>query len=162
MATFGHDADVPVMLGEFGFQPNEAAGPAWLNEVAEGLDALRMSATLWEYSINEPLWNYENFSLLDAQANPQPMLDVWVRPWLRAVAGDEPSFFWDPAAQQGGANWTAGEGVTEIVLPRRLFGDGPSDVMISGEGACFTLDMDRGELRVRADAGASVEVSFTR
>jgi endoglycosylceramidase len=162
MAAFGQDADVPVMLGEFGFQPNESAGPDWLNEVAEGLDTLRMSATLWEYSINDPLWNYENFSLLDAQANPQPMLDVWVRPWLRAVAGEDPSFAWDPDVQQGSASWIASEGVTEIILPRRSFGEGPSDVTITGEGACFTLDMDRGELRVRADPGATVEVAFTR
>lgn len=162
MASFGRDNDVPVMLGEFGFQPNEAAGPDWLNDVADGLDTLRMSATLWEYSFNEPLWNYENFSVLDAQGDPQPMLDVWVRPWLRAVAGEEPSFLWNPSAQQGAATWTASEGVTEIVLPPRLFGTGPSDVTIMGEGACFTVDMARGELRVRADAGASVGVTFTR
>jgi endoglycosylceramidase len=161
MAAFGHDTDVPVMLGEFGFQPHEVEGPAWLNDVADGLDALRMSSTLWEYSINDPLWNYENFSVLDARANPQPMLDVWVRPWLRAVAGDEPTFSWNADAQQGAASWTAGEGVTEIVLPPRLFGSGPSDVTIMGEGACFTVDMDRGELRVVADPGASVSISFT-
>lgn len=162
IASFGRDADVPVLLGEFGFQPHELAGPEWLNEVATGIDALRMSATIWEYSFNDPLWNFENFSLVDAQGNPQPMLDAWVRPWLRAVAGEQPSFEWTASTQQGSASWTASEGVTELVLPPRLFGAGPSEVTISGEGACFTLDMDRGELRVEADPGASVTLTFRK
>ncbi|MFV8752379.1 cellulase family glycosylhydrolase [Nannocystaceae bacterium ST9] len=162
MAAFGRDADVPVLLGEFGFQPHETAGPVWLAEVAEGLDTQRMSATLWEYSFNDPLWNFENFSLLDAQGDPQPVLDAWVRPWLRAVAGDDPSFAWDLDAQQGSASWTASAGVTEIVLPPLLFGQSPSEVTIAGEGACFTIDMDRGELRVQANPGANVEVAFSR
>ncbi len=162
MASFGRDNDVPVMLGEFGFQPNEAAGPSWLSDLADGLDTQRMSATLWEYSLNDPLWNYENFSVIDAQTNPQPMLDAWVRPWLRAVAGEQPSFFWTAGSGQGGASWLASEGVTEVVLPPRSFGAGPSEVTLTGEGACFTLDMARGELRVRANAGASVNLSFSK
>ena len=42
---------------------------------------------MWEYSHNEVLWNYENFSMVDAAGNERIMLDAWVRPWLRAVSG---------------------------------------------------------------------------
>lgn len=160
MAGFGRDNDVPVMLGEFGFQPEEASGPDWLRDLAEGLDAERMSSTFWEYSINDTLWNFEDYSLLDAQGEPQPMLDAWVRPWLRAVAGEDPTFSWNAQAGEGVANWTAGEGVTELVVPPRLFLDN-LDVSITGEGACFTIDMDRGELRVSAPAGTEVGVLFS-
>jgi hypothetical protein len=48
-------------------------------------------------------------------------------------------------------------------MPRRLFGDaGPSSIEISGDGACFTLDMQNSELRVIANAGAMVGVDFVR
>lgn len=163
LAEHGRTTDVHVLLGEFGFQPNEEAGPAWLTDVAAALDAERMSATMWEYSYNEQLWNYENFSMVDAAGNERVMLDAWVRPWLRAVSGQAPKFEWDAAQQVGSASWTAGDGVTQIAMPRRLFGDaGPSSVEITGDGACFTIDMQRSELRVIANAGASVSVSFAR
>lgn len=161
MATFGRDNDVPVLLGEFGHQPEETMGADWLRDLAEGLDAERVSATYWEYSLNETLWNFENFSLVDAQGDPQPMLDTWVRPWLRAVAGEDPLFSWDAAAEEGLASWTASEGVTEIVLPSHIFSPKNLGVSITGEGACFTIDHERGELRVSAPADTDVSVTLS-
>jgi endoglycosylceramidase len=160
-AEHGRSEDIHVLLGEFGFQPSEDAGPAWLTDVAESLDHERISATMWEYSFNEELWNYENFSMVDAAGNERIMLDAWVRPYLRAVSGGEPHFAWDAAQGVGVASWTSDGGISEIVLPRRLFGaDGPSGIDIQGDGACFTLDMARGELRVTAQAGVSVTVDL--
>jgi endoglycosylceramidase len=162
-AEHGRTTDVHVLLGEFGFQPSEEAGPAWLTDVAEALDLERMSATMWEYSYNEPLWNYEDFSMVDAAGNERVMLDAWVRPWLRAVSGEAPQFGWDAALELGNASWTAGDGVTQIAMPRRLFGDaGPSSLEITGDGACFTIDMQRSEVRVIANPGASVSLQFAR
>jgi endoglycosylceramidase len=109
------------------------------------------------------LWNYENFSMVDAAGNERVMLDAWVRPWLRAVSGQSPQFAWDAALELGSASWTAEDGVTQIAMPRRLFGDaGPSSLEITGEGACFTIDMQRSEVRVIANPGASVTVEFAR
>lgn len=160
-AAFGRSADVHVLLGEFGFQPSNLAGPAWVGEIADAVDAERISATMWEYSINEQLWNYENFSMIDAAGNEQVMLESWVRPWLRAVGGSEPQFQWDAEAGTGSASWVSDGELTELVMPRRRFGAaGPSVVEITGDGACFTLDMDRGELRVAAPAGTAVSLSF--
>lgn len=159
-ATFAADNDTHVLLGEFGFEPDDEDGPPWLTAIADGVDTHRISATLWEYSINEVLWNYEDFSVVDADGNERVMLDVWVRPWLRAVAGSESSFTWSAEAGEGSASWTSDGGVTEIVLPPRLFADGPGSVDVSGQDACFTVDMDRGELRVTAAPGAQVELDF--
>lgn len=161
-AEFGRSADVHVLLGEFGFQPEERYGPEWLDKVADALDHERISATMWEYSYNEVLWNYEDFSMVDAAGNERVQLDAWVRPWLRAVAGTEPSFAWDHGAGTGSASFVSDGGVSEVVLPPRLFGAGPSSVEISGEEACFTLDMARGELRVTAPAGVAVDLEFAR
>ncbi|MCA9699156.1 MAG: cellulase family glycosylhydrolase [Myxococcales bacterium] len=158
-ADFGRDSQVPVLLGEFGFQPHEEDGPDWMGLVGLGLDEQRMSATMWEYSVNEALWNYENFSMVDGAGDEQLMLDTWVRPWLRAVAGSEPSFIW--VEDIGTAQWVSDGGVTEIVLPPRLFAEGAGSLDITGEGACFTRDQARGELRVQAPAGATVSVLIT-
>jgi endoglycosylceramidase len=99
--------------------------------------------------------------MVDATGHERIMLDAWVRPWLRAVSGDDPSFEWDPDAGLGRASWQSSGGVSEIVVPRRLFGpSGPGTLEIAGEGACFTLDMDRGQLRVLAPAGVEVSVDF--
>ncbi|PRQ09515.1 glycoside hydrolase family 5 protein [Enhygromyxa salina] len=160
-ADHGRTEDMHVLLGEFGFQPGEQDGPAWLTDVAESLDLERISATMWEYSHNEQLWNYENFSMIDAAGNERIMLDAWVRPWLRAVSGQAPYFEWDAARGVGYSSWNSDGGVTEIVLPRRLFGaDGPSVIEVGGDGACFTLDMARGELRVTGQVGAAVTVDL--
>ena len=159
-ADFGRTEGVHVLLGEFGFQPHEEQGPAWLTDVAESLDLEHISATLWEYSLNDPLWNFENFSVVDAAGNEQVMLDAWVRPWLRAVSGQAPYFEWDAAAGIGYASWVSEGEVSEIILPPRLFGAGPSTLEVGGEGACYTLDMDRGQLRVLAPAGVGVTVDF--
>ncbi|NVB42958.1 cellulase family glycosylhydrolase [Pseudenhygromyxa sp. WMMC2535] len=161
-AAFGRAQDVHVLLGEFGFQPAELAGPQWLTRVAEAIDDQRISATMWEYSVNETLWNHENFSMVDGAGNEQVMLDSWVRPWLRAVSGEDASFAWHAESGVGEASWVSDGGVSEIVLPPRLFPEGPADATITGEGACFTVDPGRGELRVSAPAGVSVGLSFSR
>src|SRR5690606_22271762 len=104
---------------------------------------------------------YENFSMVDAAGNERIMLDAWVRPWLRAVSGQAASFEWDAANGVGQASWISDGGVTEIVVPSRLFGsDGPSVIALGGDQACYTLDMVRGELRVIAPAGVDVTVDF--
>ena len=56
------------------------------------------------------------------------------------------------------ATWTAADGVTELVLPPRLFPTGPKDLQVSEGGA--TWDAARAELRVKAPAGTAVSVSF--
>ncbi len=162
---FSREAGVAALVGEFGYSQGAKGGEDWLVRVVDELDATRVSATLWEYSQSAELWNDEDLSIVDADGAPRPILDVYVRPWLRAVAGTDPSFHWDAAARTATAAWTGDGGVSELVLPAGLFMDGPQDMSlktVSGpDGACLTHDPERGELRVRVPAGARVELAFS-
>jgi endoglycosylceramidase len=163
--AFSREAGVAALIGEFGYAHGAPGGDLWLARVVDELDATRVSATLWEYSRSAELWNEEDLSIVEPDGQARAILDVYVRPWLRAVAGDQASFRWDAAARTASAAWTGDGGVTELVLPPRLFPAGPEDLSlktVSGPtGACLTHDPERGELRVQVPAGARVELRFT-
>jgi len=166
VAAFVREAGVGALIGEFGYAHGAKDGPMWLARVVDELDATRLSATLWEYSRSAELWNHEDLSVVAADGQERAILDVYVRPWLRAVAGAQASFRWDAAAGVATAAWTGDGGVSELVLPPRLFPAGPADLSlttVSGPtGACLTHDPGRGELRVRVPAGARVELRLAR
>jgi endoglycosylceramidase len=153
----------PVLLGEFGVggEPSEA-GADWLDRLMDAVDADRHSATLWEYSVSSELWNGEDLSVVDAAGKERSVLDAYVRPWLRAVAGTGSTFTWDREAGRATAKWTSDGGVTELVVPARLFPEGPQGLEVKGDSACHTFDPERGELRIVAPDGVEVEVTFTK
>lgn len=163
IADYAAAEGLAVLIGEFGYGHGAVGGEEWLDRALDHLDARRLGATLWECSQNEALWNEEDLSVLTPEGAERPALDVFVRPYLRAVAGAESAFAWDGTTAT--ATWTAAEGVTEIALPTRRFAAATLAVeltTLSGpEGACFTLDQAGGELRVQAPAGARVEVRVT-
>ena len=158
--TFSSNEGLHVLLGEFGYGATATGGETWLRKVMEFIDTNRWSSTLWEYSQNEELWNKEDLSVVDKDGKERPILDVYVRPWLRAVAGQGASFSWDGKTGKATAEWTAADGVSEIVAPSRLFPDGPKNVDV--QNGCWTWDKARSELRVKASAGAAVKVAFSR
>lgn len=155
-ATFGADSGVPVLLGEFGFADGAVGGNDWLDLVMNVVDERRMSATLWEYSTSPELWNGEDLSVTNPDGSERGILDGYVRPWVRAVAGQGIDVGWDERADVLEASWTATEGVTEVVVPARRFPAGPESIELQGPGACYTWDDARGELRVMAPAGTAV------
>ena len=164
IVAFSREAGVAALIGEFGYADGAKGGEMWLGRVVDELDATRVSATLWEYSQSAELWNTEDLSIVEPDGTPRAIVDIYVRPWLRAVAGDESSFHWDAAARTATASWTGDGGVTELVLPPRMFINGPEDMSletVSGPaGACLTHDPERGELRVQVPKGARVELRF--
>lgn len=157
-ADFAAAEKIAVLVGEFGIGDGAQGGAAWLQRALDRMDARRMSGTLWECSQSEELWNDEDLSVLAADGTERAALDTFVRPYLRALAGEASEFSWD--GTEAVARWTSAGGVTEIALPTRIFVDGPSDItletLMGPAGACFTVD--EGELRVLAPAGARVEV----
>ncbi|MCX4240964.1 cellulase family glycosylhydrolase [Paraliomyxa miuraensis] len=159
-ATFGADNGVPVLLGEFGYADGAEGGDEWLTIVMDVVDARRMSATLWEYSTSSELWNGEDLSVTDADGTERAILDAYVRPWVRAVAGSSIGVQWDRDQGVLSASWTASEGVTEVVVPARRFPAGPDAIELQGAGACYTWDEERGELRVTAPAGTAVSLTL--
>jgi len=157
-AAFSTSTSMHTLLGEFGYGHGATGGEGWLGKVMTFVDDARWSATLWEYSINETLWNHEDLSVVDADAKERPVLDVYVRPWLRAVAGSTPSFSWDPGAGHAEASWTADGGVSELVVPERLFGGQPKKIEVTD--GCWTWDKARSALLIKGSDGAPVKVSF--
>ena len=160
MASFGAEAGVPVLLGEFGFTTGAVGGNDWLTLVVDALDQRRVSATLWEYSTSAELWNSEDLSVTEADGSERAILDAYVRPWVRALAGQGLSTSWDGAGLVLRASWTAAEGFTEVVVPARIYGEAPGSIALTGDGACYTWDAARGELRVSAPAGTPVSVEL--
>lgn len=163
IADFAAAEGLGVVISEFGIGHGAPGGLEWLRRALDHLDARRLGGTLWECSQNEVAWNYEDLSVLTPEGEERETLDVFVRPYLRALAGSESAFAWD--GTKATATWTAAEGVTEIALPTRRFGAAAIAVeltTLSGpEGACYTLDQAGGELRVQAPPGARVEVVVT-
>ena len=161
-AAFMAAEGVGVLVGEFGISDGAKGGIAWLTTVLDRMDRNRLGGTLWECSQNAELWNEEDLSVLAADGSERAALDAFVRPYLRAVAGEFGEFSWDGSVATG--RWTSDGGVTEIALPTRRFGAGVSVELttLSGpEGTCFTLDAARGELRVQGPTGAEVEVTVS-
>lgn len=163
LADFAAEEGLGVLIGEFGIGDGAPGGLEWLGRALDHMDVRRLSGTLWECSQNESLWNEEDLSVIDANGAERATLGVFVRPYLRAVAGSEGAFAWDGTTAT--ASWTGADGVTEIALPSHRFGTAKLEVALTTvagpEGACFTLDQPGGELRVTAPAGAQVEVRVT-
>ena len=160
LAAFSRDHGVHPLIGEFGYHLDAAGGEAWLTKMVDALDQHRVSGTLWEYSQNEELWNGEDLSLVDASGVERPIVDVYVRPWLRALAGRDATFTWDPATRSAAATWTGDGGISELALPPRLFTAAPS-VTLTGPGACYTVDRERGTLLVQAPEGTAIALTLT-
>jgi endoglycosylceramidase len=149
----------PILLGEFGVGHTSTGGEPWFDRVMDLIDQHRIHATVWEYSINEELWNGEDLSVVAPDGTERDMLDLYVRPYMAAVSGKFESFTWNRCEGVATCRWTAGSGVTEIALPRRRFPHGPTDLKVSGGRPDY--DAKSGQLGVTASPGARVEVSFS-
>ena len=145
----GEEWQVPVLMGEFGIQAaHDDAGP-YIADHFDALDDLQLHSTFWEYSRSQDLWNFEDFSLVEADGTERAvMLDAMVRPWPRAIAGED--------AQWGGGTMTytawAG-GITELVVPQRM-----EAVEVEVEGAC--VDTRPGVVYLYSEQGGPVTVQW--
>ncbi|MCA9714088.1 MAG: cellulase family glycosylhydrolase [Myxococcales bacterium] len=162
IAAFAAAERIPALLGEFGVADGAVGGAEWLAEAMAAIDEHALSSTLWEYSVAAEQWNEEDLSVVTGSGAERAVLDTFVRPWLRAVAGTRARFSWDPVQGVAEAAWTAADGITEIVLPSRRFTLSSSEaaprIELTGDGACYTLDANHGALLVAAPAGVEVEV----
>ena len=160
-ADQGVEWDVPVLLGEFGINGTHPERVQYLEDNYSAFDALGMHATLWEYSDAVELWNEEDLSVVDADGNERTdMLDVAVRPVLRAVDGAVTTHSWNPKRDHFRLDYVANEGgVTEIVLPTWRYGEDLESLRFGAEGACISLDGR--VLRVLAEAD-EVAISVER
>jgi endoglycosylceramidase len=151
--TLGNDWDIPVLLGEFGIQPDHPQASAYVRNHYESFDKLGLHATYWEYSTSTEIWNYETLSITDEGGEEySEIVDEMVRPYAHAVAGRITSALYNAETKTYALSFDAtADGVTEIVLPERIFGSSPE---ISLSGGCFEMGHER--LWVRADEAGAI------
>ena len=75
--ALGDTWGVPVLVGEFGLAPAAPGAPDFVRACFEGLDAHRLSGTLWEASTTADDWNEEGMSVtgLGGQERATVLLD---------------------------------------------------------------------------------------
>lgn len=131
----GTEWQVPVLLGEFGIPPTMDLASEYATANWDGLDAQMMHGTYWEYSASEESWNFENFSVVDADGSERPeLVEPLIRAYPSAIDGTLESWEFDAATATARLVYDpTPDGVTELVLPTRLYGSEPA---ISGSGAC--------------------------
>jgi endoglycosylceramidase len=148
--------NVPVFVGEFGISNTSPDTAAYMTAHFDALDALGIGGTEWEYSVSTDLWNSENLSLANADGTETPMAAAIVRPYPRAVAGDQVTFKLDATTRGFTLSYTPKAGVTEVSVPARSY---PNGYDVSVTGACVDTST-AGRLLVQADPMAS-SVSLT-
>jgi endoglycosylceramidase len=154
----GKDWDVPVHLGEFGISNTSPDPEAYAAAHYDALDALGLSGTQWEYSTSVDSWNGEDLSLCQADGTENPQAAAIVRPFPRAVAGEDPVFSYDAASKTATLTYTPATGVTEVSVPARAY---PKGYDVSVTGGCADASKP-GILLVQATAGANeIEVKIT-
>lgn len=158
-ANVGKKWNVPVFLGEFGATNSTPGAPGYLTAHFDALDALGMSGTEWEYSVSTELWNGEDLSLVGGDGAEHPLAAAIIRPFARAVAGDDAVFSYDAASRKLDLRYApTPSGVTEIAIPERAY---PAGYDVAITGGCFDRSIP-GALLVQPDAGAgALEVIVT-
>ena len=146
-ADTGVEWDLPILLGEFGVRYDKEGAADYLRAQYAAMDKTLMHATLWEYSSTRDDWNEEGMSIVGPAGEERPQVAALVRPYPAAVAGEVVSWEWDPGAGSGSLHLVpAADGVTEIILPQRLF---PKGVEVEAPGATWRHDTENARLLLR-------------
>lgn len=153
-AEQGEAWDLPVVIGELGISPAHPQAAAYAATAYDAADAANVGLVWWEYSDAVELWNEEDFSVVGSDGQErESVLSALVRPYVRAVAGrvlsEQRGDVYEVRIDSTG-------GVTEIVLPERLFGT--PELQATGS-ACGTVE--QGVLYVRAREGRAFTVRAT-
>ena len=134
-ASVGRDWGVPTLIGEFGVPSDMELAQEYATANWNGLDADMMHGTYWEYSASVDDWNKENLSVVQPDGTEHPeLVEPLIRAYPAAIDGTLESWSFDPESGAARLVFEATpDGVSELVLPIRLYGDEP---VISGSGAC--------------------------
>ncbi len=150
--------NVPTFLGEFGASHDDVNALPYMTDIFTAIDALGLSATEWEYSVESEEWNSETDSLVGSDGGEYEVVQAVARPFARAVGGSAITQAWDPTAQTFTLAYTPASGVTEVSLPSRAF---PSGYAVTITGACFDASTP-GRILVQPDASSkSVSLKIT-
>jgi endoglycosylceramidase len=158
-ADLGKKWDVPVWIGEFGMSHTNLVAPSYMSAHFAAFDALGLSGTEWEYSVESTEWNGETDSIVAADGTEYPVARAVVRPFARAVAGSAITQSYDPGSGTFTMSWTPVAGITEVSVPARAYPDGSS---VSVSAGCYDATTVPGRVLVDASsATGAVTLSIT-
>ena len=143
--------NAPLFIGEFGVPRDNTGALDFVTAHFAGFDALGLSGSEWEYSVSADSWNSETYGLVAADGGEYPIAQAVMRPFARAVDGDEIVQSFDPPTQTFSLTYTPGHGVTEVSLPARIYASGYSMTLA---GACADATSSPGRLLLQPEAGA--------
>lgn len=153
----GDSWGIPVILGEFGIQPAHKDASPYVRAHYDAFDKIDLHATYWEYSTSTDIWNHEALSITDADGVEfSAVVDELVRPYPHAVAGSITSSAFDAENGVYELEYDAdADGITEVILPERLFGTAPD---ITATGGCVELQDER--LLILADDAGTMTITI--
>jgi hypothetical protein len=128
-----------------------------MEAIFDALDALSLSGSEWEYSVESDEWNSETDSIVAADGGEYPVAAAVQRPYARAVAGTNIVQSFDTSKKTFTLSFQATSGVTEVALPANLYAGG-YDVTLTG--ACDDVTTVPGRMLLKPAAGAAT-VSLT-
>ncbi len=149
--------NVPIFVGEFGASHTGTANIAYMTEVFDALDALNLSGSEWEYSVESEEWNSETDSIVEADGGEYPIAQAVQRPYARAVAGSAITQAYDSTSTTFTLSFTPASGVTEVAMPANIY---PTGYSVTLTGACSDAATVPGRLLIQPTAGATT-VSLT-
>jgi endoglycosylceramidase len=150
----------PVLIGESGAITGETYTSDLSGAIFSAIEDLGMNFTYWEYSDAKERWNDERFSVVgpDGKEVPEVMQHL-VRPYPRALAGTGASFHFDEGKKELSLTFQAtADGVSEIVVPTRLF---PGGYDFELTNACAARrDTEKNLLVLRAASAGEVKLTL--
>jgi endoglycosylceramidase len=144
--------NVPVFVGEFGASHVQTSNTAYMMATFDALDALSLSGSEWEYSVESEEWNSETDSIVAQDGGEYPIAQAVQRPYARAVAGSEITQNFDTTANTFTLTFQPTAGVTEVALPAHLYPDG---YVVSLTGACSDTTSAPGRILLQPAPGAT-------
>jgi endoglycosylceramidase len=113
--------DAPMLVGEFGLNGDQPRAEEYLEDALAMMDKVTSGWTYWIYAPGGA-WSPVNRDLSE-----KPMMDLFVRPYPRAVAGQPIGYRWNPEKGEFLLEFRQKAdvaGATEIYLPDRCFPNG--------------------------------------
>jgi endoglycosylceramidase len=164
MLSEAKGAHAALMVTEFGANPVDPVGAAWLTAALDLLDHYVVSASLWVYeewpsTCGVPVcWGFYDETATSGQAGYTRTLrpaavTLLARAWPRAVAGRIDSFEYDAASRTLTVHIHSSGGTHVLAAPTRVY---PSDVVVTCDGR--TVPSRRQGSRVEVQCAGSTLV----
>jgi endoglycosylceramidase len=160
----GEGWNVPVLVGEFGGDTSDDGTAAYMAANYDELDKHLLSGTAWEYSSTKDDWNDEGFGFVGYQGVEKPTAASVVRPYPSAISGQLKKFSYDSDLRSGSvvfeASTSIAGGISELIMPLRLYPDGRQVSIVKGEG-CVVVDPNHNRVLIRAASDGEIEIQFS-